>query len=245
MTAAPAESSTPPADPPIRSEELDPRRLVEHRLGRNRTKAALRVYRTARGTLAVKDYAAQPWLLRNTLGRWLVRRECRAYDAVRGLSGVPRFFGRVGSFALAMEWIDAAPLAEATEGLIAAQRFERLSEILASLHARGVAMGDLHHRDVLLAADGTVWVIDLAAACLRGSRPGRLRRKWFAYFCEADRFAAARLRARFSGEDREAVIAAASPRVLAWHRRARRLKWYWDKLRGVERLPPIDDHWKF
>jgi hypothetical protein len=66
----------------------------------------------------------------------------------------------------------------------------------------------------------------------------------FERLCAADRFALARLRARFTGEDRAAVIAATDREALAWHRRARRLKWRFDRLRGAKRLPPIDDHWR-
>ena len=61
----------------------------------------------------------------------------------------------------------------------------------------------------------------------------------------ADRFALARLRARFTGDGAGDAVAHADPAVLNWHRRARRIKWIWDKLRGVERVPPVDDHWRF
>ncbi len=232
-------------DPPLRPAEVHALPLVRRLPGRNRTKAELWVYRRAEGDLALKSYSARPWPIRNTLGRLLIRREARAYAAVAGLAGLPRFLGRVGPFALAVEWIDAPPLSEFADGTVEPQRFDRLETILAGLHRRGVALVDLNYRDLLIDADGSVHIVDLAMACVLGKRPGRVRRRLFDHFCAADRFALARLRARFAGEDPAAAIEAADPRVLTWHRRARRLKWRWDRLRGANRLPPVDDHWRF
>ena len=183
--------------------------------------------------------------MRQTLGRWLVRRECRAYAAAAGLQGLPRFRGRPFPLTLAVEWIDAAPLSGSADGTVEPERFDRLAEILDGLHRRGVALADLNHRDVLLAPDDAVYVVDLAAAWVLGRRPGLLRRRLFTHFRGSDRFALARLRARFTGGSAADAFAAADPAVLAWHRRARRIKWIWDKLRGAKRLPPVDDHWRF
>jgi len=233
MTVPSAETSTNPRDRAIRVEDLDPRRLVKRLPGRNRTKADVSVYRTDRGTFAVKDFGSRPWPIRNTLGRWLVARECRAYAAASGIEGLPRWLGRPRPFALAVEWVEARPLAEFDAGTVEPERFDRLAAILGRLHDRGVALADLHYRDILLHEDGRVWLVDLAAACVLGRRPSRLRRRLFDHFRKADRFALDRLRARFAGGDGAAALAAADPSVLAWHRRARRLKWRWDKLRGA------------
>ena len=245
MTTTSAEITTDSEVPPIRPDDLDPRRIVRRVTGRNRTKADIVVYRSPRGQFAVKDYAPRPWLVRNTLGRWLLRRECCAYAAAAGAPGLPRFRGRLGRFAFAVEWIDAEPLAASRAGDVEPACFDRLLEIVEELHRRGVALADLNYRDVLLSDDGSVHVIDLAAAWVLGERPGRIRRRLFAHFREADHFSVARLRARFVGEATSAAVSAADPTVLAWHRRARRIKWIWDKLRGAPRLPPVDDHWRF
>jgi hypothetical protein len=245
MTSTSAEITTDCEVSPIRPDDLDPRRIVRRVAGRNRTKADIVVYRSPQGEFAVKDYGMRPWIVRNTLGRWLVRRECRAYAAAAGAPGLARFRGRQGPFAFAVEWIDAPPLAASIPGRVEPARFDRLLEIVEELHRRGVALADLNYRDVLLSGDGSVHVIDLAAAWVLGERPGRFRRRLFEYFRRADRFSVARLRARFVGEPAAAAVADADPTVLAWHRRARRIKWVWDKLRGAPRLPPIDDHWRF
>lgn len=200
--------------------------------GRNRTKADLLVYRVGGREVAVKDYASRPWVIRHSLGRWLTRRECAAYQAAIGLPGLPRFLGRVGPFALALQWIEARPLAAREVGDVDATCFEHLRAIVDRLHARGIALGDLHHRDVLVDSDGAVWVVDFATAWLLGAKPGRIRRLLFDRFRDADLVAVARLQARFAGGDPAAAAAAVGRAAAAWHRRGRSLKRFWDRLRG-------------
>jgi hypothetical protein len=206
--------------------------------GRNFTKADILVYDlgAGRGAEAVKDYGPRSFLVRNSLGRWLVRRECRAYEAVRGVGGCPEFLGRRGRFALATRWIDAVPLADLGGDLeVPEGTFARLETILDTLHHRGVAHADLHHRDVLVSDDGEVWVVDFAMAWVLGSRPGPLRRWVFARARDSDRVSLARMRARFRGGDVDAMIRAVGERAARWHGRGRRIRGWIDRLRGRER----------
>src|SRR4029077_1807025 len=89
--------------------------------------------------------------------------------------------------------------------------FDRLDALVGNLHARGVAMSDLHHRDVLVAEDGGVHVVDLAMAYLLGPRPGWFRRRAFARLCAQDRLSAARMRARFTGQSEDEALASLDP----------------------------------
>lgn len=204
------------------------------RAGRNRTKADVRVHADDAGdpSVVVKDYSARPAWIRWTLGRWLVRRECEAYLAAGGSAGLPGFLGRVGPYALATAWVDGTPLAELDPGDVDPAVFDRLDEVLGSLHREGVAMADLHHRDVLCTRSREVVVVDLATAVVLGNRPGWVRRRLFRRASELDRIAAARLRARFTGgSERDAVTAIGGP-AARWHRRGRRLKGLLRLVRG-------------
>jgi hypothetical protein len=204
--------------------------LVRRLNGRNVSKADVLVCRMNGRTIALKDYGSRPLLVRQTVGRLFVRRECRAYAAARGCAGLPPFLGRVGPFALATEWLDAVPLAECPRA--GDEIFDRLDVTLADLHARGVALADLHHRDVLVAADGAVRVVDLAAAFVLSPRAGRFRRALFARARGQDRLAAARMRARFTGRsEREALAGLDRGTVRLWGI-GRRIKALWNRLRG-------------
>ena len=244
MSPIPAEISTQAGEPLIRREDLAAACLVRRLAGRNRNKADLFIYRVRDGQVAVKDYAPRPWWIRQTVGRFLIRRESRAYRAAGAAGGLPRFHGRLGPFALATEFVEARTLAEFEDGTVSPAIFDRLQTIVVTLHERGLALADLHHRDVLITASEEVYVIDLAMAWTTGKRPGPLRRRLFDYFKGSDLFSLARMRARFTGEDREQAVLTADPRVVRLHRIARRIKWRWDRLRGADRLPPVDDHWR-
>ena len=244
MSPIPAEISTQAREPLNGRTDLAEAHLVRRLPGRNRNKADILVYEAGKRRFAVKDYAPRPWWIRHTVGRFLIRRETRAYRASRGIRGLPRFLGRLGPFALATEYVEARTLAEFDDGTVEPARFDALQRIVLALHDRGLALADLNHRDVLLTASGEVYVIDLAAAWIAGVRPGPVRRRLFEHLRNTDLFSLARLRARFTGEDRDEVLRRADPRVVRLHRIARRLKWRWDRLRGADRLPPVDDHWR-
>ena len=200
--------------------------------GRNRTKADILVYRSAGGEIAVKDYGPRSFLMRQLLGRYLIRREAAAYRAAAGIPGLPRFVGRIGAYALATEWVRARPLSEFGPEPPDPACFDRAGAIVQELHRRGIALTDLHHRDLLVADDGGVYIVDLAMAWVLGDRPGRWRRRLFERLREQDCVALARMRARFTGRDPDAAVAEIGGRAATWHRRGRRLKWMLDRLRG-------------
>jgi hypothetical protein len=225
------ESST-PSRPAV-----DPRRLAAavalRRLpGRNWTKADVLLYRLDGTDVAVKDYSSRPCVVRNTIGRLMTRREAAAYRAAEGVPGIPECYGRVGPFALALRWIEARTLADMRGELLDDSFFDRVAVILDRLHGRGIALGDLHHRDILVDAEGSAHVVDLATALVLGERPGRLRRAAFERLRDQDRVALARLRARWTGRDEAEAIAGVGAAAAAWHARYRALRRIWDRLRG-------------
>lgn len=232
MMTAPTSSfrmQDPPA-PDLRT--LDRLEPVERRPGRNLSKADVLFYRLGDVGLAVKTYAARPFLIRHLLGRWQTAHECSAYRQAAGIPGLPRFFGRLSPYALATEWIEGRTLESLRDESVDEEVFDRLAAVLEDLHAHGLAHGDLHHRDVLLGDDGSVVLVDLSTAWWLGNDPGPLRRAGFERLRDLDRVALARLRARFTGGDEAAAIAAVGPRAAAWHRRGRRLKALLNRVRG-------------
>lgn len=211
---------------------VTPVRTIE---GRNKSKADLLFFDLGDRRVAVKTYAPRNLLVRSTIGRWLIRRETNAYQAAAGVDGLPAFLGRLGAHVLATEWVDASPLKSRAGEPLDDALFDRLESIVGELHAHGVALADLHHRDVLLGEDGQLFVVDLATAWVLGRRPGRVRRWLFERFRESDRVNLARMRARFTGGDAEAAGASVSPEAERWHRWGRLVKAWFDRLRGKHR----------
>ena len=142
-TRAPADVGPPPAR--LRATDLRGQRPTRRLRGRNFTKADILVYRRDGIDIAVKDYTARPWLIRNILGRWSIRRETAAYEAAGDIAGLPEFLGRLGPYTLAVRWIEARQL-KLLGGTVDSRALDRVGEILEALHARGVAIADLPHR---------------------------------------------------------------------------------------------------
>jgi hypothetical protein len=208
---------------------LTPERRI---VGRNLSKADVLLYRVVGRPVAVKDYAGRPFWVRHTLGRALVGRECRAYERAGAATGLAPFLGRLGPFTFATTWIESVPLVELPRDAASPEVFDRLDAIVAGLHERGVAICDLHHRDVLVAADGAVFVVDLAAAYVLPARPGAFRRSVFARLSAQDRLAVSRMRARFTGVPEDDALATLSPGTVRLWWAGRKIKSFWDLLRG-------------
>ena len=117
------------------------------------------------GPMIVKDFARGVWWLR-WLGALQVAREASAYRKLEGVKGVPHFVGRIDRLALAIERIEGERLAFLRHSEEAGVRhLAALRKIVDAIHAKGVVHNDLRGREnVLLAKDGTLAVIDFAAA---------------------------------------------------------------------------------
>jgi len=180
MNAAPDDRPAPPPRPPpaaLCRADLETRRegwLVHGRW----SKADLWTATLGDGRrVVVKDFAGKPWLGR-ALGRFQLRREQRALQALCGLAGVPALVGRLDDDAFAMERVEGVRLQHC--GPPARRRalgeFER---ILSAAHAAGVVHNDLRGRENVLASpDGErVAIIDWGGATF--FPPGSWRRRLF------------------------------------------------------------------
>jgi hypothetical protein len=111
--------------------------------------------RTDGGRVVVKDFAPRSWLVRQTLGRWLTRREMRAYRALAGHPNVPRLCGAIDALAFAVEYRPGRRLTRSTFKILPSGFSEGLREAIEKLHERGVAHLDLSHRSNVLVSDAS------------------------------------------------------------------------------------------
>ena len=195
--------------------------------GRNASKADVHVVRLQGRRFAVKDYRASPWRVRVTLGRWSLRREERAYQALRHLPGIPTLAGRLGPYLLVTELVDAVSLADWEKGRpLPDGFFTRLKEVLQQVHECGVVQGDLHHRDVLVGADGAAWLVDFSTSLCGGPRGNPIRRWMWRLAAQLDRRAVLKLQQRYEPgtlTPEETLEVAQVPRVYRWGKSLRRL----------------------
>lgn len=195
--------------------------------GRNASKADVHRVRLEGRSYAVKDYRSRPWPIRATLGRWSLRREQRAYHALRDLPGIPVFAGRLGPYLLVTELVHGASLADWDKGRALPDGFfTQLKSLLRQVHERGVVQGDLHHRDVLVGVDGDAWLVDFSTSLCGGPRGNPLRRRMWRLAARLDRRAVLKLQQRYepgSLTPEEALELARVPRVYRWGKSLRRL----------------------
>lgn len=126
--------------------------------------------------VAVKDFARSPKWFRRFVAPILVAREVRALKHLSGTPGIPRLVGKVDRLAFALEFIEGTPISTFGKGEVAPETFPRIAQVVEAMHARGVAHGDLKRRsNLILASDGSVWIIDFAASVVaRGPISKRL-----------------------------------------------------------------------
>lgn len=169
------------AQPPITRDELE--RAAGQVISPGRwANAVLRLVQRDGKQWVVKDFRSRPVVVRNTIGRLLVRREIRALRKVAGLPGVPADAFRIDAHALAYRYIAGTPLTEAVEARRSADFFAAFERLLAEVHARGIVHLDVRNgRNVLVTEGGGAALIDFQSH-LGTARLPRAMRGWMERF---------------------------------------------------------------
>lgn len=124
------------------------------------------------------------------IGRWLVRREVRFYRQVQDLPGVPGLLGQVSDLAFAHKFVPGHNLHR--HEFVGDDFFPTLTQLIETLHARGIAYVDLEKREnIIVGDDGKPYLIDFQISWQWPWRFGRnswVARWLFARFANADRY---------------------------------------------------------
>jgi len=147
----------------------------------------------------VKDFTAKGRVERNLVGRLLISREVRAYQALAGIEGLPSRFKRLSPFALAIEYLDGRDLGRVERGEIGPGVIRQFERIVEDLHERGWVHLDLQRRSNILMVNGAVYIVDLASAFHPGGVPfvGRCLTRLMSL---ADRFSLIKIKNIFAPE---------------------------------------------
>jgi tRNA A-37 threonylcarbamoyl transferase component Bud32 len=118
------------------------------------------------GPVVVKDFAPRSWLVRRTIGRWLTRREIRAYRTLADHPNVPNLVGEIDALAFALEYWPGRRLTRSTFKILPRDFAEELKRAIDGLHERGVAHLDLSHRSNVMIGESSrkPILIDFASA---------------------------------------------------------------------------------
>ena len=102
-----------------------------------------------------KDFRKWGWP-----GRFLLDREAAFYRRLRGISGIPAFYGSPESGVMDIEYIEGNSIKENKN--LPAEFFIKLRKIVTEIHSRGVLYFDLRHKSNVLVTNGEPVIIDFA-----------------------------------------------------------------------------------
>ena len=171
------------------TEEAAPGASVIAVLKSDRYARTLRV-RLADGTTAVHKTSVvrlPPGVRVPAAARSLADREAGHLERLAGIRGIPRLLARPSPDSLMREWIDGTTLREIDH--VPDTVFPALRELLAAVHARGVAYADLaKEENVVVDPSGHPWLVDFQISVAKGSWLGAFA----ARLMKADRYHLAR-----------------------------------------------------
>jgi RIO-like serine/threonine protein kinase len=124
-----------------------------------------------------RDFASRAFLVRHTVGRFLLGREVRALRRLEGLRGIPSQAFRVDGSSMAARFVPGRALADIPNGPVASDYLVALEALLRQVHARGLVHLDTRGGgNLLIGPDGSPGIIDFQAALSTRWMPRSLRR---------------------------------------------------------------------
>lgn len=222
-------------------EDLEAMRVRPLKLSRSAVGPDIWLLQRGDRQYVLKDFRGRACLLRATWGRISIRRETRALAKLAGVAGVPRLVAQIDPFAFVMEFMEGETLPRRSQrGQLGPEFFPALEEMIAQLHGRGVAHGDLRRRNILVTAQKRPALLDFETAVLQGGCWAS--RRFFAMMTRVDNLKVLKMKHKYfsrqtSPEDRARLE---NP---PWHLKAGRYlrrnvygKWKrWKRSRGRQR----------
>jgi tRNA A-37 threonylcarbamoyl transferase component Bud32 len=195
--------------------------------------------------VVVKDFRPRALWFRVLAGRAMMRREWRALNALRDVSGVPQPVARPYPDTLVMAHHAGRAACDFDEGQLPGGVLDRLEKLMNDVHARGVTNGDLHLNNVLVDDAGNVTLIDWATASTFGRRPRGVKAKAFDEWCALDRRTIAKLKAlnapHLLTEDEGDALLHGGTRL---YRFVKSFRHTFDRLRGRQRERTVQNKYE-
>ena len=115
----------------------------------------------------LRDYSSPRSFLARALCRWAVRREIRAHRLLDGIEGIPKLVRVLDADRYLMDYIEGKPLSELFQNPPGEGFFASLTRLVAEMHERGVAHGDLRNKNILVGPGEQPSLVDFSTAWWR------------------------------------------------------------------------------
>ena len=121
------------------------------------------------GNSIIKSYGKNSFISK-LYGMISLKLETTALKQLEGIEGIPAFQGRPTSYSIKMEAVPGIPIALLQKGDLNKIFFDRLVSLFRQIHARGVAHGDAHMRNIIAYHDRP-YLVDFSTAYVKGLIP--------------------------------------------------------------------------
>jgi serine/threonine protein kinase len=147
----------------------------------------------------VKDFSSNGFIFRNTLGRFLIWRETKAYRKLESVNGIPALYRNINGLALVLEKISGNDLGKIKKGNKLPDGFMvGLKTLVDEFHALGVAHCDLKRKvNVILGNDGRPYIIDWGACIFQNEFKFPFLRAIYRRFLLDDHMAVIKIKLRY------------------------------------------------
>lgn len=127
-------------------------------------KAEVRIEKRQNRTVITKDYSHYAGTLWAPIARYLMRREAKVLQKLKGWSHVPDFLGFDGRYAFSMEYVEGRRVNRVEPSYPA--HFVTLLRVVGELHRKGVFHNDLRSTNILVSDQGRLVLIDYGASLI-------------------------------------------------------------------------------
>lgn len=138
--------------------------------------------------IVIKDFSDAPCMVRCTFCRFAIKREIRALEQLQALHITPRYLGKVGDYAYAMEYIEGENF-KFNKHVSNLAFLMNMQKAVKTMHEAGVAHNDLHGKNIIITSDGKFYLIDFASAFFKPTKNGvvsAIKNKMFEFFAIID-----------------------------------------------------------
>jgi aminoglycoside phosphotransferase (APT) family kinase protein len=183
--------------------------------------------------VVVKDIKPRALWFRLIGGRYAMKREWQALEALQGLKGVPAPIALIDPDCFVMELREGTPIKNLHRGDVKPETLQQLQSLLSEMHRRGVTHGDLHGGNILVDDQGGVSLIDWVTASFFGPSPKGPKAVSFANWRALDERALLKVKLSHAPDhitphEREILLNGPSP----LYRFVKNLRFLMQKMRG-------------
>lgn len=123
------------------------------------------------------------------------------YRKLAGLDGIPRCYGKLDRYAVAIEYIEGRNASKIKPGELPDEFFRRLNRIVEAVHERKIVLCDLRNKkNIMVSPTGDPYLIDLCTAFERGRRWNLIRNWLYGIFYQDDCLGLSKLKRQLAPE---------------------------------------------